>query len=127
MAGPGARSVDLKGAQTARFCCALIAGIMVWAGLGAWQASNVGVGKVLLEYVMLEGVNDSLEAAEQLRALVAGIKCHVNLMCVGLAQWGGGGYTPVGASCACVRRNVPPPPSHLPTHTHHPAPLGLAA
>jgi len=36
----------------------------------------------MFEYVLLEGVNDSVEDAQALVDLVSDMRCHVNLMCV---------------------------------------------
>jgi len=36
--------------------------------------------RVTVEYIMIKGINDSLENAEELRKLLAGMLCHVNLI-----------------------------------------------
>jgi len=41
---------------------------------------DMGRIRVTFEYVMLQGVNDSLEDAKQLAGLLAGIKCKINLI-----------------------------------------------
>jgi 23S rRNA (adenine2503-C2)-methyltransferase len=41
---------------------------------------DMGRIRITFEYVMLQGVNDSLEDAKQLAGLLAGIKCKINLI-----------------------------------------------
>ena len=41
---------------------------------------DMGRTRVTFEYVMLRGVNDSIEDARRLAELLAGIKCKINLI-----------------------------------------------
>lgn len=45
--------------------------------------------RVVFEYALMKGINDSTEQAEQLARLIWGIRCHVNLIPLNpVAEWG---------------------------------------
>ena len=56
--------------------------------LHAWQAA--GGRRVSIEYTMLDGVNDALQQAEALAALLRGLVVHVNL--IPFNPWQGSGF-----------------------------------
>lgn len=54
--------------------------------------SSIVKEKITLEYVMLRGINDSLECAKQLAKLMAQFPCKVNL--IEFNRWPGVQYLP---------------------------------
>jgi 23S rRNA (adenine2503-C2)-methyltransferase len=58
--------------------------------LPTFQGKPVGRRQVMFEYVMLKGVNDSMEDAARLAALTRPFKCHVNL--IPFNPWPGSQY-----------------------------------